>query len=86
MRRIRAGLIGAGFAGPLHVEVVRRLGYVDVVAVAASTPESARKKAEALSIERACSTYQELLADPAVEVVHIPTSRGWAAAISRMRG
>jgi predicted dehydrogenase len=73
MRRIRAGLIGAGFVAPLHVEAARRLGYVDVVAVAASTPESAQKKAEALNIERACSTYQELLADPMIEVVHICT-------------
>ena len=73
MRRIRAGLIGAGFVGPLHVEAVRRLGYVDVVAVAASTPESAQKKAGTLNIERAYSTYQELLADPAVEVVHVCT-------------
>ena len=32
MRKIRAGLIGAGFVGPLHVEAVPRLGYVDVVA------------------------------------------------------
>jgi predicted dehydrogenase len=73
MRRIRAGLIGAGFVGPLHVEAARRLGYVDVVAVAASTPESAQKKAEVLNIERAYSTYQELLADPTIEVVHVCT-------------
>src|SRR6185436_8031846 len=73
MRRIRAGLIGAGLVGPLHVEAVRRLGYVDVIAVAASTPESARQKAERLNIERAYSTYQELLADPMIEVVHVCT-------------
>ena len=73
MRKIRAGLIGAGFVGPLHVEAVRRLGYVDVVAVAASTPGSAQQKAERLNIERAYSTYQELLADPTVEAVHICT-------------
>lgn len=42
MRKIRAGLVGAGFVGPLHVEAVRR----EVIAVAASTLESARKKAE----------------------------------------
>ena len=73
MRKIRAGFIGAGFVGPLHVEAVRRLGYVEVVALAASSPESAQTKAEALNIGRAYSTYQELLADPTVEVVHICT-------------
>ncbi len=66
-------MIGAGFVGPLHVEAVRRLGYVEVVALAASSQESARAKADRLSIERAYSSYQELLADPLVEVVHICT-------------
>jgi hypothetical protein len=27
------GLVGAGFVGPHHVDAVRRLGLVDVVAV-----------------------------------------------------
>jgi predicted dehydrogenase len=73
MRKVRAGIIGAGFVGPLHVEAVRRLGYVDVIGVAASSAESAKKKAERLKIERAYSSYQELFADPAIEVVHICT-------------
>jgi hypothetical protein len=36
MKRIGMGLVGAGFIGPHHVDAVRRLGYVDVVAVAGS--------------------------------------------------
>lgn len=71
MRKVRAGLIGAGFVGPLHVEAVRRLGYVDMVAVATSSPETARKKASALSIDRACADYRELLVDDSIEVVHV---------------
>jgi predicted dehydrogenase len=73
MRKIRAGLIGAGFVGPAHVEAVRRLGHVEVTAIAASTPESARVKAERLAIERACESYEELLADSSIEVVHVCT-------------
>jgi predicted dehydrogenase len=73
MRKVRAGLIGAGFVGPLHVEAVRRLGHVDVVAVATSSFESAQKKAERLNIERAYSDYAELLQDPTIEVVHVCT-------------
>ena len=73
MRRIRTGLIGAGFVGPLHIEAVRRLGYVDVVAVATSGRESAESKAERLGIERAYSSYEELLADDSIEVVHVCT-------------
>ena len=32
MARIGMGLIGAGFVGPHHIDAVRRLGYVDIVA------------------------------------------------------
>jgi predicted dehydrogenase len=73
MKTIKAGLIGSGFVGPLHVEAVRRLGYVDVVGLAASNLESARKKADQLSIDRAYGSAEELLADPLIEVVHICT-------------
>ncbi len=73
MNKLRAGIIGAGFVGPLHVEAVRRLGFVDFIAVATSSSDSARKKADALSIERAYGDYRELLSDPAIQVVHVCT-------------
>jgi predicted dehydrogenase len=73
MRKIRAGIIGAGFVGPHHLDAVRRLGYVEVVAIAASSLESAEKKAARLGIERAYSSYEELLADRTIEVVHVCT-------------
>jgi ornithine cyclodeaminase/alanine dehydrogenase-like protein (mu-crystallin family) len=41
------GLVGPGFVGEHHIDAVRRLGFVDVVAVAGSTEASARKKADA---------------------------------------
>ena len=58
------GLVGAGFVGPHHVDAVRRLGYVDVVAVAGSSAASARAKADSLHVEQAYGSYQELLDDP----------------------
>ena len=67
------GIVGAGFVGPHHVDAVRRLGYVDVVAIAGSSEASARKKADALSIERSYGSYEALLDDPAVQVVHNAT-------------
>src|SRR5579864_7620171 len=42
---IRVGVIGAGFIGPAHIESLRRLGYVEVVALAGSSQESAERKA-----------------------------------------
>jgi predicted dehydrogenase len=67
------GLVGPGFVGAHHVDAVRRLGFVDVVAVAASTEASARKKADALGIPRAYGSYEALAADPDVHVVHNTT-------------
>ena len=34
MQRIGMGLVGPGFVGAHHVDAVRRLGFVDVVAIA----------------------------------------------------
>ncbi len=67
------GLVGPGFVGAHHIDAVRRLGFVDVVAVAGSSEASARKKADALGVPKAYGSYEELAADPAVHVVHNTT-------------
>ena len=64
------GLVGAGFVGPHHVDAVRRLGYVDIVAVAGSNEASAKQKAGALGVPKAYGSYEALLDDPDVQVVH----------------
>ena len=73
MTRIGMGLVGPGFVGAHHIDAVRRLGFVDVVAVAASSEESARRKAEELGVPKAYGTYEALIADPDVHVVHNTT-------------
>jgi len=67
------GIVGAGFVGPHHIDAVRRLGYVDVVAVAGSTQASADKKAEAVGARKAYGGYEALLNDPDIQVVHNAT-------------
>jgi predicted dehydrogenase len=73
MTRIRMGLVGPGFVGAHHVDAVRRLGFVDVIAVAASSEASARAKADALHIPKAYGSYEALVADPEIDVVHNTT-------------
>ncbi len=73
MAKIKAGIIGTGFIGPAHVEAVRRLGFVDMAALAEVDAETAKAKAELLSIETAYGDYRELLADDSIQVVHICT-------------
>jgi len=73
VKRIGMGIVGAGFVGPHHVDAVRRLGFVDVVAVAGSSQASADKKAEALGARKAYGSYEALLNDPDIQVVHNAT-------------
>jgi predicted dehydrogenase len=73
VKRIGMGLVGPGFVGAHHIDAVRRLGFVDVVAVAASTEASARRKADALGVPKAYGSFEALVDDPDVHVVHNTT-------------
>lgn len=65
-----AAVIGSGFIGTVHVEALRRLG-VTVHGILGSAPERASARAARLGVPRAYRSLDELLADPAVEVVHV---------------
>lgn len=67
---IRSGVVGVGFIGVAHTEALRRLG-VDVVGVVGSTPERAIAKAESANLPRVYESVEALVADPAIDVVHI---------------
>ncbi len=73
MRRIKAGIIGTGFVGPMHVEAVRRLGFAEMAALAEVDAGTARAKGDQLSIAVTHGDYRELLANPEIEIVHICT-------------
>ncbi len=70
MKTIKAGIIGTGFIGPAHVEAVRRLGFVEMMALCEANPELAAAKAAQLSIPKSYGKVEEFLADPEIEVVH----------------
>ncbi len=73
MKRLGMGLVGPGFVAAHHIDAVRRLGDVDVVALAGSSQVSAERKAAELFVPRAYGRYEDLLADPAIDVVHNTT-------------
>jgi len=73
MKTVKAGIIGTGFVGPMHVEAVRRLGFVEMIALAEVDAATARAKADQLSIPIAYGDYRELLANRDLELVHICT-------------
>jgi predicted dehydrogenase len=73
MKKLGMGLVGPGFIATHHIDAVRRLGDVDIIGVAGSSLDSAKKRARELGVAHAFASYRELLADPAVQVVHNTT-------------
>lgn len=80
---IQVGIIGSGFIGPAHLEALRRLGDVEVVALCDSTREAAESKARALHVPHAYDNADALLAHPGLAVVHNCTPNHLHAAINR---
>ncbi|NAZ35651.1 Gfo/Idh/MocA family protein [Rubellimicrobium sp. CFH 75288] len=65
-----AALIGTGFIGAVHLDALRRLG-IPVRGLLGSSPARGAERAAAWGLPRAYATLEDLLADPAVEVVHV---------------
>ncbi len=70
INKIKAGIIGTGFIGPAHIEAIRRLEFVEVIALAQNGEESARIKAEQLGVPLAYGDYKDMLRNPDIDVVH----------------
>lgn len=79
---INVGIIGSGFIGPAHIEALRRLGFVNVVALADSSQADAELKSQQLNIPHAYGSVDELLAHPGLQVVHNCTPNALHAAIN----
>jgi predicted dehydrogenase len=67
---IGAAVVGTGFIGVVHVEALRRLG-VPVYGVVGSSHARAAERVAALNLPPAYGSFEAMLADPRVEVVHI---------------
>ena len=70
IRDIKAAVVGTGFIGVVHVEALRRLG-IEVLGVVGSTPERAREKARAAGLPEPYDSFEAMLEDPRVDVVHL---------------
>ena len=71
---LRVGLIGAGAnTRARHLPGLRAIDDVEVVAVANRTPDSSRKAASELEIERGYEHWSDLVADPAIDAVVVGT-------------
>ena len=73
-QKVGAGLFGTGPALLHHLDALRRLGTVNVLAIAGSDEESTLHYAHVIGVARAYGYYERLIADPDVQVVHVTAS------------
>ena len=71
MKRVKAAVVGMGFIGKVHVEQLRRIPYVDVVAIV--DPIDAKEKAKRLGVPFGFVDYQEMLDTCKPDCVHVCT-------------
>jgi predicted dehydrogenase len=72
MKPMGVAVAGAGFIGPVHVEALKRLG-IPVRGVLGVDAAESRRAAGSLGLEKAYLDYDEVLADPGVQAVHVAT-------------
>ena len=72
MKKFRVGVVGIGFIGAVHIEQLRRLGNVEVVALTESQDPAA--KAESLFIPKGYSDYKEMIDKENLDCVHVCTA------------
>jgi predicted dehydrogenase len=82
-RAVRAGVIGLGFIGEVHVRAIRAAGGT-VAAVADASPTTIAATAERLGARWGAPSAEALLASSDVDVVHICTPNHLHAPLARM--
>lgn len=80
---INVGIIGTGFIGTAHIEALRRLGNVNIIAVCNSSQDIAEQHAAELYIPHAYSDVAEFLQHDGLDVVHNCTPNHLHAEINR---
>lgn len=71
-KRLKTAVVGTGFMGRVHLEALRRVEFVDVVAVVGRELTRAQKLADGYGVG-ATDNFRKLLQDPTLDAVHICT-------------
>lgn len=83
MKVINIGIVGTGFSAKAHMEAIRRIPYLRVAAVAASSLEKAQQIAEEYGIPKAYGDASELIQDNDIMSIHNCTPNYLHYAINR---
>jgi len=70
MRHFKIGVIGAGFIGPIHIEAIRRIPGLDIVAISDRNEDLAKEDGDKYCIDKTYGDWRKLIDDPEVEVIH----------------
>ncbi len=70
MKVIKTAVIGTGFIGPAHIEALKRIGNVNVIAIGSIDSSSAKAVAEKYEIPNIYENWQDVVNDKEVEVIH----------------
>jgi len=73
MDTIRTAVIGAGFMGKVHAEMIRRLGKVEIAAVAGVDDAEAKSFGESIGVENYTSDWRQIINDASIQAVHVCT-------------
>jgi predicted dehydrogenase len=73
MKNFKTALFGTGFVGRVHLEGLRRLGYVEIYAIGEPDLDKAKRLAAEFGARKVEADYRRILDDPAVDAVHICT-------------
>ncbi|MBP8857174.1 MAG: Gfo/Idh/MocA family oxidoreductase [Anaerolineaceae bacterium] len=70
-KKLKVGVIGTGFIGPIHIENARRSFKAEVIALAENNLELAKIKASLYDVPLYYDDYRKLLENQDIDVVHV---------------
>jgi predicted dehydrogenase len=71
MKQWNAAVIGAGFIGRVHLEAIRRLGHIQISALADPEVDKARQLGAEFSVARVEADFRGILEDRSIDAVHV---------------
>jgi predicted dehydrogenase len=73
MKHWNTAVIGAGFIGRVHLEAIRRLGHIQIAALADPELEKAKQLGGEFSVGRVEADFRGILEDRSIDAVHVCT-------------
>src|SRR3989339_1610055 len=70
MRKYKVGIIGTGYIGMVHLEMLKRLNDVEIIAIAEADKNHADEVGRKFQIKKVYYNPEDLIRDNEVEVIH----------------